>query len=113
MEIISKQNVQRIRALLHFIMIDIDKATVPNPQGNLNRAAAQRARVYSIELEQCFKKYRKESVLSETDQKKKSKKYPEMPSANFPIAKKTMKVKTLVKDIHRGKPMEYNESFDL
>ena len=113
MEIISKQNVQRIRALLHFIMIDIDKATVPNPQGNLNRAAAQRARVYSIELEQCFKKYRKESVANENENKKRFKKYPETPSLPYPKSKKTMKVKTLVKDIHRGKPMEYNESFDL
>ena len=95
MSIISKQNVQRIRALLHFIMIDLGKATVPNPQGNLNRAAAQRARVYSIELEQCFKKYRKESVLSEADRKKKSKKYPEMPSDHFPIAKKTVNYPTL------------------
>lgn len=54
-----KSTVEEMRQLLHAVLDDLAKAA----QGN--RAASQRVRVTTIDLEKTAKKYRKESVTSE------------------------------------------------
>lgn len=60
-----KSTVEEMRQLLHAISEDLTKAV----EGN--KAAAQRVRVTTIDLEKTSKKYRKESVVAEKSEKSK------------------------------------------
>lgn len=63
-----KSTVEEMRQLLHAVSDDLAKAV----EGN--KAAAQRVRVTTIDLEKTSKKYRKESILSERSEKSKGSK---------------------------------------
>lgn len=54
-----KDTVNQMRTLLAEINVDLEKSA------NGNKAASQRVRVYTIELEKVAKLYRKESVHAE------------------------------------------------
>lgn len=60
-----KSTVEEMRQLLHAISEDLAKAV------DGNKAAAQRVRVTTIDLEKTSKKYRKESIVSERSDKTK------------------------------------------
>ena len=61
-----KDTVKTMRELLVEIQADLEKGE------NGNKAAAQRVRVYTIDLEKIAKLYRKESINSEKKGEKKS-----------------------------------------
>lgn len=94
-----KQTIGEVNRLLSALMADLDKAD----KGN--KAAAQRVRVGTIDLEKVAKKYRKESIAAEKKQlgsgkkavkKKAAKKMAKKP-AKKPVAKKAAPKKAVKK----------------
>ena len=73
-----KETMNNMRRLLAEINVDLEKST------NGNKAASQRVRVNTIELEKTSKTYRKESVSAE----KKAAGKPKASSSKKPAAKK-------------------------
>ena len=73
-----KETMNNMRKLLAEINVDLEKSA------NGNKAASQRVRVHTIEMEKVAKTYRKESVAAE----KKSSGKPKAASSKKPSAKK-------------------------
>ena len=90
-----KSTVEEMRQLLHAVLDDLAKAA----QGN--RAASQRVRVTSIDLEKAAKNYRKESISAEHALKSKSTKTKTKPAPKQP-SKPLVKALAPKKKAHVG-----------
>lgn len=97
-----KQTVGEMNRLISAINADLEKAD----KGN--KAAAQRVRVGSIDLEKVAKRYRKESIAAEKKQagsgKKAVKKKAAKKAAKKPAAKKAEKKPAVKKAVKKAAP---------